>query len=240
MKKCSKCKAEKPLSEFVKANTKDSGYGSYCKLCMREVSKINKRKNKEYYRDYNYKYRNGLIIPRGPMDLTGQRFGRLVVLYKSKSDKPSYPRWICICDCGEQKNVRQAHLRGGSTNSCGCLLKETKRYSDGQSDTNSIHLTYERNARNRNLSFELSPEEFKDLISRDCYYCGREPNQRWKSHKSSYVYNGIDRVNSSKGYTVDNTVPCCKFCNYAKRDMPVEDFIECCRKVVQKHAAVII
>ena len=36
--------------------------------------------------------------------------------------------------------------------------------------------------------------------------------------------NGIDRIDSSKGYSVDNCVPCCAKCNYAKHDLSIDDF----------------
>lgn len=36
--------------------------------------------------------------------------------------------------------------------------------------------------------------------------------------------NGIDRVDSSIGYTIQNSVPCCKICNYAKHNLTLEEF----------------
>lgn len=53
-------------------------------------------------------------------DLTGQRFGRLVVLDGSKSPI----RWRCLCDCGNIKIVRPNSLKQKKTQSCGCLHKE--------------------------------------------------------------------------------------------------------------------
>ena len=41
-----------------------------------------------------------------------------------------------------------------------------------------------------------------------------------------WAHNGIDRVDSSKGYTIDNVVPCCSACNYAKHEMSVSEFKE--------------
>ena len=59
-------------------------------------------------------------------DLTGQRFGRLVVIsYNeevSKRKKGTF--WNCKCDCGNEKVVRGVHLKGGSIVSCGCYNKE--------------------------------------------------------------------------------------------------------------------
>ena len=51
-------------------------------------------------------------------DLTGQRFGELVVLNYSHSNDGTY--WNCICDCGKQTIVRATSLKYGSTKSCGC------------------------------------------------------------------------------------------------------------------------
>jgi len=40
------------------------------------------------------------------------------------------------------------------------------------------------------------------------------------------IYNGIDRLDSSKGHVIDNVVPCCKWCNYAKRERSYKDFLD--------------
>lgn len=59
-------------------------------------------------------------------DLMGQRFGRLVVIEKLPS-KEGKCWWKCKCDCGGFKDVPTAYLTSGSTQSCGCLAKETRR-----------------------------------------------------------------------------------------------------------------
>ena len=58
-------------------------------------------------------------------DITGQRFGKLVVLGKGESKGPGRTTWNCICDCGNQKTIRGDALKGGYTKSCGhCLHNE--------------------------------------------------------------------------------------------------------------------
>ena len=55
------------------------------------------------------------------IDLTGQRFGRLVVerlCDKGGANRPA--TWQCVCDCGKKTVVRSCHLRSGRTVSCGC------------------------------------------------------------------------------------------------------------------------
>jgi len=49
-------------------------------------------------------------------DLTGQRFGRLVVQYRNEETK----KWHCLCDCGNETEVAAGHLNAGSVSSCGC------------------------------------------------------------------------------------------------------------------------
>ena len=59
-----------------------------------------------------------MTTPR--LDLTGKRFGRLVVIsYKRES------KWLCRCDCGNESLVRSDHLKSAATRSCGCLNVET-------------------------------------------------------------------------------------------------------------------
>lgn len=56
-------------------------------------------------------------------DLTGQRFGRLTVIERNGSID-GHAAWLCRCDCGTDTTVRGRYLRGGATQSCGCLHKE--------------------------------------------------------------------------------------------------------------------
>ena len=65
-------------------------------------------------------------------DLTGQRFGRLVVLHREEPpqrgpDGQYTVFWVCRCDCGAETSVRSVNLRNGSTRSCGCLRSEVSR-----------------------------------------------------------------------------------------------------------------
>lgn len=65
----------------------------------------------------------------------------------------------------------------------------------------------------KNLELSLTKDEALALISGTCIYCGvNEPI-------------GIDRVDSLKGYTIENSVSCCSTCNYMKRRMTVKDFL---------------
>lgn len=63
-------------------------------------------------------------MPRKREDLTGQRFGRLLVLYYDHTDDHGETFWKCKCDFGNLTTVRRQCLRSGSTISCGCSKHE--------------------------------------------------------------------------------------------------------------------
>ena len=62
-------------------------------------------------------------MPTRAIDMTGLRFGRLVVLRRGEN-KGVEPCWICRCDCGSTTAPRGASLRHGYTQSCGCIARE--------------------------------------------------------------------------------------------------------------------
>ena len=101
--------------------------------------------------------------------------------------------------------------------------------------------TYRWDANARQLTFNISREEFEKLIFLDCHYCGRKPSQSVKIGKDykewhpTFRYNGIDRVDNLKGYEIGNLVPCCNQCNKARRDTSYNEFLEWARAVSKLH-----
>ncbi|MBQ6906195.1 MAG: hypothetical protein IJN75_04165 [Clostridia bacterium] len=67
------------------------------------------------------------------IDLTGQRFGRLIVVNLAGRDNFRQAVWNCVCDCGNTTQVRSNNLRNGSTTSCGCFHRKRAK------ETHEIH-----------------------------------------------------------------------------------------------------
>ena len=194
-------------------------------------------------------------------DLTGRKFGRLTVKGKSKRRSANGDiYYICDCDCGNKniEVVRSSLVAQDSHRqvSCGCWVKEghhiVNRYSDR--DTAIIKTLYTKlKIRNRKLGFGeaiITIEDFSDLIEQPCAYCGLEKSDSSKEPYSyvakqkgidsfhidmdyEYHHNGIDRIDSGKGYTLDNVIPCCKYCNVAKLNHSQEDFLAWVERVYQ-------
>jgi len=62
------------------------------------------------------------------VDLTGKKFGRLLVLRHSHANKKMAHLWECECDCGNIVKVIGQHLTGDFTRSCGCLKEEYRKF----------------------------------------------------------------------------------------------------------------
>lgn len=89
--------------------------------------------------------------------------------------------------------------------------------------------SYKRNAKFKKLEFNLTLSEFKNITQQICHYCGSIPSNIYRNPISKdivadYVYNGIDRVDNTKGYVLDNCVACCRTCNWAKGKKTQEEF----------------
>jgi len=168
-------------------------------------------------------------MSKGVIDLTGQRFERLFVISRSENSKSGASKWNCICDCGKKTIVDSHNLRRGSTRSCGCLDTHGRFTDETMSSKNMLYNRYKKTcAKSRGHLFSIGFEEFITIVQRSCYYCGSPPLRYCivKSARKGFYYNGLDRVNNNIGYQIDNVVPCCKDCNYAKTDRTKKDFIE--------------
>ena len=177
---------------------------------------------------------------RFAIDLTGQKFSNLTVLQKAPSQVSAtghtYAAWLCQCDCGNRTTVRGHKLKKGHTKSCGCLRKSTdntrflKRHKlpEGVSACNALFGTYKKSAKLAGVEFTIDRATFEKLTGSPCHYCGCEPFRKFQTKTSNgyYLYNGLDRKHSKGNYSIENVVPCCRTCNFAKRDMSYEEFIQ--------------
>jgi hypothetical protein len=176
--------------------------------------------------------KNGSILPKKCLDINGKKFGRLSVI-KFSNMKNGRAIWECKCSCGKNIFVGVKELKSGNTKSCGCLQKEKignlRRLPPGESAFNKVYNTYKNTAKRRGYEFNISEQEFKNITSKNCFYCGDSPISISSSNKKKawdvYLYNGIDRVDNGVGYIYSNCVPCCKHCNTMKMALPIDVFI---------------
>jgi hypothetical protein len=168
-------------------------------------------------------------------ELINTVYGRLLVVGLERRNK----RAICLCTCGNIKSVAIAKLKGGQQ-SCGCLTRDVCRErmtglrlgakSEGVAARNYAYHVYKKGARSRNIPFELSFEDFIDVVTKPCVYCGRSETRKITHNNRKNLFNGyfyctgVDRLDNKQGYTFENSVSCCWDCNNAKKDMSYDEF----------------
>lgn len=153
-----------------------------------------------------------------------------------------------VCKCGSiVKKKRLGHLYGTpkksgikSCNKCGFINrgKSNRRYTDSQAK-NAVYGRYKSSAKQRNIEWDISKEDFFSKISLPCIYCDNKETSFFTAPKSSpwsksFKFTGLDRIDNSLGYTVKNVQPCCKWCNYAKSDRSEIDFENWILRVANK------
>lgn len=172
--------------------------------------------------------------------ILNQKFDKLTVIeeapsYKHKCKKTgkvtSKAMWLCICECGNKTKRSSTHLQKGKQNRCkSCAYASRPQSIRRLSALERIfRLKVVRNAKKRNIPVEIDHNQYFNIAKNNCNYCDSPPEKinvyENKHSKSEYLYiNGIDRVDTNKGYSLDNIVSCCKFCNTAKLDNNLEYF----------------
>lgn len=171
----------------------------------------------------------GCLSAKGRIIPNGSKFGMLTVTGFSHVERNS-KYYFADCDCGKKTLAHSARLKTGAKRSCGCLSKQVhqKMKLPGNSTViNHILKKYKYGARKRNFAFDLDKDLLEVMVLGDCYYCGIGPSNvaRGVGSHDPFQYNGIDRVNPQKGYSLDNVVTCCRTCNTAKRNMSPKEWL---------------
>lgn len=172
-----------------------------------------------------------LVMGRKLNDITNIVFKSLKAIRIVGKNSKRESLWECQCDCGNICYATSSDLNRGRYQFCKiCNTKKSK-----QSPLLAHYSLYRRGADRRNHQFNLTIDEFVSIMKLNCYYCGTEPKQIFKKkgliHDS--IYNGIDRKNNKIGYTIDNCVPCCKFCNLVKNRFTINEFNDWIDRIIK-------
>lgn len=145
------------------------------------------------------------------IDLTGQHFGKLTVLYPGKGiiDSKKRTTWICQCDCGNTIEVMTQSLRSGHTKSCGCLQKEIAK------------ITMQKNRLNNNLDMSntifnyiqpLAPTEKRDNYKRVIWKC-------------KCLYPGCGEEFEISVASIPHSLACPKHKNLSKGEIKIKEIL---------------
>lgn len=142
------------------------------------------------------------------IDLTGQRFARLLVIKKSYSKKTT--NWECLCDCGKTSIVYNGNLRNGNTKSCGCIKNEkigALQKTHGETDKSTEYNSW-KHMKERCISKKY--KRYANWGGRGITMC-----ERWLGENGFINFladmgrkpspnHTIDRTDNDKGYSPEN------------------------------------
>jgi len=179
----------------------------------------------------------------------GTRFNKYLVIANDR--RVILGRWkfrACLvrCDCGVEREVAYMNLKSGNSGSCGGCRRGQASLKPGTLWGSLFSMLRNRSSQYGRVC-ELSLDEFIYISLLPCAYCNTNPYHKFHRRPTIFdgtkrvgricdrdnplVYSGIDRVDSSEGYSLGNVVPCCGFCNRAKDDWTLDEFIERLRRL---------
>lgn len=193
--------------------------------------KLNRKCHKCALDEIARKKRNNLI---------GKKIKNFLITNQYTDKNKGYVDVICDCGCSYTHRLL-ANLKRITTNKCNHCAGQNRigkispnRLEPGEAGFNRIYKKYQSRAKERGLEFALSKETAKEIFTKNCFYCGIPPLQKsdWHKYKHGvFIYNGIDRKDNTKGYIIENCVPCCGYCNSVKREFSLKKFITWIRNV---------
>lgn len=226
-----KYKIKKPTFDI----DKDTLYDLYInkKLSATKISKLYGCSQDMIYIRLK-KYNIEIIKNRYFIDLTGKRFGKLVVESISKNNKNNNTRWNCLCDCGAKTKTSTSNFLYRNVKACQkCANIAKTPYGRYEEIPNEYIYRVRKNAINRGHIFSISIEYSWDLFlkqNRKCALSGIELNFTSRSNMSSMTAS-LDRIDSSKGYIEGNVQWVHKLINRMKMDLSDSELIDFCHQI---------
>lgn len=142
------------------------------------------------------------------IDLTGQRFGKITVIERAPdfgSGRSRQTMWLCKCDCGKIISVRSHALRGGHTQSCGCLVAENHQVIHGLSHSRICRIFRAMKQR----CYNPKANAYKDYGGRGITICDAWLDSfpafyEWASTHGYQDNLSIDRIDVNGPYSPEN------------------------------------
>jgi hypothetical protein len=225
----------KKFLHFVKGEGIDRTVLVNCSKCGKDVEKI-------IYHLIRGKYKtcgkfSCRIVPKGfsAEDLTGNRYGKLTVLYRAEN-KNKRVSWTCKCECGGLINAYAKSLKRGITKQCKNYIhisgKNNPSWKGYEEIPQKTWSRMQRGATERNLNFNISIDYIWNLFikqNRRCNLSGMPISFAVHSKKCGTA--SLDRIDSSKGYIEENVQWVHKDVNLIKMNLNQDYFINLCNLI---------
>lgn len=160
-------------------------------------------------------------------DLSGVRYGKLVVIRQVESGSGGR-RWLCRCDCGTEKTWTTGALNFEGRQSCGCAHRRKGKQNPKWKGHGEISGGYwsnlEKNANKRNIIFDITIQEAWGLFQKQKGRCAISGVSIVMGARGKQTAS-VDRIDSDKGYSLDNIQWVHKDVNLMKLDHTTPEFL---------------
>lgn len=172
--------------------------------------------------------------------LVGSKTGKLTVIEElDEIDKHKQKLWLCKCECGGEIKLATTRITHNSVASCGCIYhpkgEKNPKWSGYEEISGKYWYVINSNAKKRNIELSITIEDIWNIFlnqDRKCALTG-QPLIMWRTGRKRNTGNAsLDRIDSSKGYTIDNVQWVDKDINRLKNKYSIEEFVAMCENVV--------
>lgn len=207
IKKCYYCKKELPINMFDCSYKSKDGYEGTCQTC--------KLKKKQYYQNNKDEVLQKCAeYRRTHKEEKAARDKKYAEEHKEKIQQ-------------YQQEYRDAHKLSNSEYQKQYRINNKERLDEYKKSPHIRYTVYQRNAKQKGRNFDLTENEFVEITSKPCIYCGE-----YSDTYNNELFNGIDRIDSNLGYSINNCAPCCATCNRMKMEMPVDEWISKMEQII--------
>ena len=194
MKQCNTCSQIYPLDQFVGK----LGETKTCFTCREDNKRADAKRDMDHTRELarsNEKKPERKAVKQAWKDENVEKCATYWMEYRKRQIQKDLDAYL-------KKNAAQAKKWRDANPE-----KVKQNNLNKKNNINSHYKTYQMSASDKKLDFKLSVEEFEQMVSLPCYYCGIIQEKG---------FNGIDRLHSSDPYIKSNCVSCCEMCNMMK------------------------
>lgn len=169
------------------------------------------------------------------VDLTDKPFGKLIAKSRAKNNKHGHTRWNCVCECGRTKIICSTSLVANLSKSCGYCSRPN---FTGYEDISGSHFRkMKESAQDKSIEFKITIQDIWNQYLKQNKKCSLTgiciQFFRGYGERSFLQTASVDRIDSSKGYTIDNIQIIHKKLQPLKMCLSMKELKSWCKLIVQ-------
>ncbi len=224
MKQCSVCCKTKPVGEYMGAvaatAVADNQMTKTCRACRDEFQRQNEKRDMEHRREWqrnDSKKPERQAVKREWVEANPDKVALKHLNYRDRQHNENQEEYLkhnaeIMAKWRENNPEKVQEMNQHRVLNIGYKFQE-----------------YQRKSEKYHQTFELSFEQFETIVKTPCFYCGVIQEKG---------FNGIDRADQKNGYTLVNSVSCCKLCNFMKGAVDNITFLQRIEHILKRNTMI--